>query len=797
MGRFDQIAVLQSVLLVTPQGLYKYNELTSLRVYRRADIRNLTIMGSVYQRAGVAHKSICILKNRAPDRKHYSYTSISSKMDFFRELRELRGNQGRKEEEEWVISIEPITMIVPPALQDLPERITLESTTSSSAKDDDLPVVGEWENRVITGRLSNLRKAPKDLPAGFRFRAALHHEVADNSPSISGYKKLKEMTSWIPVYVDHFEAGLRFPLPGLIFDLLADYELADYELALTQLTPNNIRFIIGFMLLCARLEIPAKAIVFRSLFQCRLCPNSRGAKWYYLSGREKSQLFKNLLPWDTNMKNQLLEYARKENLIDLETLLTSEQLAVFGFLDVANQFTEGILSSYTMNSSRAESYVFVCAREISSILERQRQRAQGSRGHASSNASQRQMQFDERPPSAPQSRSSSHRGSSSASRPHAEQKVETVAPSARKRAFQSAAAHSSNAPSAIARAAAEPAPMSTSVSVPNIAYPKGFSYVKMDCQPAMVQGMQSFVPLVDRQRARTFVQQHGGQVAMVKLMDAFSYGIALFESEQGARAQNSKLSTNCKQLAAEKASLVDDVNHLQGSEMGTEATSVESQAEELTSRNNKLREEMERARAEKESAIQAAKVEAARIEEWAKKAEVESDRTLNELSSLRHQVTEADKNLNAAEEALNELKTSHGRFVSIARAQGVEWLVGSAAFQDAVAVASANMTTENYNEIRGKVLQHRPDFPIRELAFFDGENLDEQRKSLSPLVDATVWLRWELNEDGEPLSTPPNSQPVVAPARSPVSAPAPEPIARSPPARSSTPAAANTSMPSI
>ncbi|GLU19815.1 hypothetical protein SLE2022_360410 [Rubroshorea leprosula] len=174
----------------------------------------------------------------------------------------------------------------------------------------------------------------------------------------------------------------------------------------------------GFMLLCARLEVPAKAIVFRSLFQCRLCPNSGGARWYYLSGRDKSQLFKNvrnkvarwkrqfifvrdtrtervsndlaarlsewrtpsahvnypqLLPRDTDLKNRLLEHARRENLVDLEALVTSELLAVFGFVDVANLFTEDIFSLYGRNSSRAEAYAFVCAGEMSSILERQRQ----------------------------------------------------------------------------------------------------------------------------------------------------------------------------------------------------------------------------------------------------------------------------------------------------------------------------------------------------------------------------------------------------------------------------------------
>ncbi|GKV50052.1 hypothetical protein SLEP1_g56767 [Rubroshorea leprosula] len=830
-----------------------------------------------------------------------------------RELTEQRGNQGREGEEEGVLAVEPITMIVPPELQDVPETLVSESSTSSSTSDNggghpsapsssssegtpsreegagdvvshvsDRPIMEEWESRTIPGRLSNLRKAPKDLPAGFRFRAILHHEVADCAPSISGYKRLVEMvrayhipktillrtgeqneractvsrTGWIPVYVDHFDAGLRFPLPGLVFDLLVEYELA-----LTQLTPNSIRFIISFMLLCVRLEVPAKAIVFRSLFQCRLCPNSRGAKWYYLSGRDKSQLFKNvrnkvarwkrqfifvrdtraerinndlaarlsewrtpnahinypqLLPRDVDLKNQLLQYTQREGLIDLEALVTSEHLAVFGFVDMTNLFAEG---------------------EMSSILERQQQRAQGSRGHGAGSASQRQTRFDERPPPAPISRSSSHRGSSSTSRPRNDQRAETAAPSARRRAREETESEedevplarrirsggtqpaqaarpvtvrSPNAPSATVRAAVEPASASASTSGPRIAYPEGFSYVRAECQPAMVQAMHSFVPPMDNKRAKAFVQQHGGQVAMIKLMDAFSYAVAMYESEQAARTQNSELGSKCKQLAAEKASLVDDVNRLQGSEMANRAAAAESRADELTNKNNELREELERARAERESGIQAARDEAARVEERAKEAEADRDRAQHELSSLRHQVGEADRNLAAAGEALNELKASHARSIAIAQAQGAEWFVGLAAFQDAVAVASANVTTEIYNEIRGKVLQHCPDFPIHELVFFDEEELDEQGKSLAPLADATVRLRWDLNEEGvpvwppsiledgedpvglpsfdawvegapvaeqEPSSTPPNSQPAAAPSSSLVNAPASEPVA--------------------
>ncbi|GKV39831.1 hypothetical protein SLEP1_g47546 [Rubroshorea leprosula] len=482
--------------------------------------------------------------------------------------------------------------------QDSPETMAPERSAISSARDDDgdhrtassnsssteeAPnreegmgevvssvsdrlAIGEWERTTIPGRLSNLRKAPKDLLVGFNFTAALYHEVADCAPSISGYKRLKEMVrvyhiprtillrtggqneractvsqmSWIPVYADHFDAGLRFPLPGLVFDLLANYELA-----LTQLTPNSIRFIIGFMLLCERLEVSAKAIVFRSLFQCRLCPNSQGAKWYYLSGRDKSQLFKNvrnkvarwkrqfifvrdtrterisndlaawlsewrtpnthinypqLLPRDVDLKNQLLEYAQREGLIDLEALVTSEQLAVFGFVDVTNLFSEGIFSSYNMHSSQAEAYAFVCAGEMSSILECQRQCAQSSRGRGASSAQPR--------------------GSSSSSRPRADHKAEAAASGTRRRAREETESEedeiplsrrrtsggtqpaqaarpvtvrSPNAPSTTMQAAVEPTSASASMG-PRIAYPEGFSYVRAECQPAMVQAMHSFVP---------------------------------------------------------------------------------------------------------------------------------------------------------------------------------------------------------------------------------------------------------------------------------------------------------------
>ncbi|GKV26888.1 hypothetical protein SLEP1_g36102 [Rubroshorea leprosula] len=72
-------------------------------------------------------------------------------------------------------------------------------------------------------------------------------------------------------------------------------------------------------------------------------------------------------------------------------------------------------------------------------------------------------------------------------------------------------------------------------------------------------------------------------------------------------------------------------------------------------------------------------------------------------------------------------------------------------FQDAVVVASANTTTDIFNEVRGKVLRHRADFLIGELALFEGEDIDDEGKSLAPPVDTRVRLKWELNEEELPV----------------------------------------------
>ncbi|GKV04598.1 hypothetical protein SLEP1_g16741 [Rubroshorea leprosula] len=643
-------------------------------------------------------------------------------------------------------------MIVPPALQDLPETMTPESSTrdnggdhhssssSSSSSEEtpsreegtgnvvsnvsDLPVIGEWESRTITGRLSNLRKVPKDLPTGFRFKVALHHEVADNAPSISGYRKLEEM-----VKAYHISRTILL--------------WTNAELRVGSDVVNAQQYKVHHRLYAVVCEVggagegdsvqvavpmPKRQFIFVRDTRTERISNDLAARLSEWRVPNAHVNYPQLLPRDTNLKNQLLEHARRENLIDLDALVTSEQLAVFGFVDVANLFTK-----------------------VSPGFPR---RAAGS-------AQQRQTRFDKWPPPTPQSRCSSHRGSSSASRPRADQRAETAAPSVRRLRARRWTVKMSHSGACIY--------VGLSVGAQDRVSGR-LQLREAGCQPTMVQGMQSFVPPMDRQRARTFVQQHGGQVAMVKLMDRSAMRWRCLRASRGLALKITSSAPTVNGWPQKRPALW----------MMSIVCKVRRWPIELLQR-----------RAEQTSSLVGI------ISSWRNWSEPALKEKAESSDKGRgHLVAEADRNLNAAEEALNELKTSHGRYVSIARAQGV--------------------------------LQHRPDFPIRELAFFNGEDLDEQGNSLSPLADATVRLRWDLNEEGvpvwppsileegedpaglptfdswvegapvaehEPSSTPPNSQPAMVPTRSPIVAPAPEPAIRSPPARSSPPTAADASMP--
>ncbi|GKV33980.1 hypothetical protein SLEP1_g42411 [Rubroshorea leprosula] len=387
-------------------------------------------------------------------------------MEFFRELRELQGNQER-EEEEGVVSVEPITMVVPLELQDFSKAITLKSSPSSSAHGDadshhsstsnspsaeatphdgrgegnshnapvftntkeSVPVMDVWENIPIIGKLDNIYKVSQNLPLGFRFRVALHHDVADDATTITRFNNLER---W-----------------------------------------------------CAREDLDAEDDV---------------------------------------------PFIRRRT------------------------------------SSRAH-LVIACSSEV---------------------------------PSAPTSGSAEARSA---------------------------------------------------------------------------QGMHNFVPFVDQQCVKSFVQQNNGHATRLKLMDAFNYVVALFECKQGARGQARELKESCKWLTSKKVSLEEEVNHLQSFEMTNRAAFVECRADELNNKVLELKEELEKVQVEKESGIQVAKEEAWRVEERVEKVEAEREGVMNEFSPLRARVAAVDQNVVRRQQALDQIKLSYEHSISMARAQRAEWLL--------------------------------------------------------------------------------------------------------------------------
>ncbi|GLT84766.1 hypothetical protein SLE2022_029800 [Rubroshorea leprosula] len=103
-------------------------------------------------------------------------------MEYVREVGELRGNQGM-EREESVISAEPIAMIVPPELQDLPETLTPESSASPSAHE------GSGANPSLSSEGSSSENTPsarENVEEGASSPSSESMEVAVDMPVVAG-----------------------------------------------------------------------------------------------------------------------------------------------------------------------------------------------------------------------------------------------------------------------------------------------------------------------------------------------------------------------------------------------------------------------------------------------------------------------------------------------------------------------------------------------------------------------------------------------------------------------------------
>ncbi|GKU89524.1 hypothetical protein SLEP1_g3650 [Rubroshorea leprosula] len=674
-------------------------------------------------------------------------------MEFFRELRELRGNQGREEEEESSTSSSAgghsdnhhstaskgsSSKRTPSEVGDGREDANSPSMVPVEAN---VPMFAEWESKTIGGRFGNICKAPKDLPAGFRFKAALHHDVADNAASIRGYKKLEEMvrqyqipkTILIRTSMKNERACSVFRTRWVLV-VRAGPNAAD---------PQQHKVCYRIYVVVCEVGDTRKGDSLQVAVPVLLCLSTSGTRWYYVSGKEKMMLFMNvrnkvvrwkrqfifvrdtrtkkmnnkltarifewhvpnthvnypqLTPRDVDLKNQLLDYVRVEGLVDLKALVTPKQLVVFGFVDMQNHYTE---------------------EKMSNVLERQRQRAQSSQGRGAGSSSQRELKWH----------LVAHKG----------ELVTIQMLRMTCRLFSVEQAQALSPPQLL---------QLTRLACPHFLHAMLSSYWPH---------LQLFVPPADQQRVKAHIQQHEGHVAMLKLMDAFSYMVALFECEQGAHRQTRELNDSCKQLTSEKASLVDEVNYLQSSKMANRAASAKSRANELANNVNELKEELQKVQVEKESRIHTTKDEASRVEEHAKKAEADRDKALNELNSLQQKVTEANQNIAHAEEGLRKARSSHQHSISIARARRAEWYVGSDMFPNVVAIVSLNTTMEIYNEIHGKLNE-------KEVLVWPPSVLEEGEDPEGlPRFDS--WVDGPPEVEAEPSNTPPSSQLVTKPTR--------------------------------
>ena len=89
----------------------------------------------------------------------------------------------------------------------------------------------------------------------------------------------------LAVYQDFLWGGLRFPVPEFVRSVFRFYNLVP-----AQLTPNSIRMVLAFSVLCFFHEIRPRVSLFRAFFVLRR--NSQAEGWWCFGPRPKHVLFK-------------------------------------------------------------------------------------------------------------------------------------------------------------------------------------------------------------------------------------------------------------------------------------------------------------------------------------------------------------------------------------------------------------------------------------------------------------------------------------------------------------------------
>ncbi|GKV28955.1 hypothetical protein SLEP1_g37939 [Rubroshorea leprosula] len=85
---------------------------------------------------------------------------------------------------------------------------------------------------------------------------------------------------WMPLYAHYLVAGLRFPIPELLVALLKEYGLG-----LTQLVPNGVRLVVGFLVYCQLRGVRIPTVDLFKYFFIIKGGNGRDKGWFYFTPR--------------------------------------------------------------------------------------------------------------------------------------------------------------------------------------------------------------------------------------------------------------------------------------------------------------------------------------------------------------------------------------------------------------------------------------------------------------------------------------------------------------------------------
>lgn len=89
--------------------------------------------------------------------------------------------------------------------------------------------------------------------------------------------------SWLPICAGFFRVGLRFPIPKFILDVL-EY----HSIAINQLPPNSMRYLIAFMSKCRLLGIIPTVDLFHTFFVSSTATHVTSDSWGYCDFRPRT-----------------------------------------------------------------------------------------------------------------------------------------------------------------------------------------------------------------------------------------------------------------------------------------------------------------------------------------------------------------------------------------------------------------------------------------------------------------------------------------------------------------------------